>query len=75
MIANAVAERLKEKLNEPAPTRYTKPQAAKYLNISERYLEQLTHDKMIARCDSGCRKVLYDIIDLEHYRNTCRKVT
>ena len=38
-IADAVVERLERKAYTPEPQRFTREQAAKYLNVSERYLD------------------------------------
>jgi len=72
-IADAVVERLERKAYTPEPQRFTREQAAKYLNVSERYLDELTADGIIPRAQTEGRMVRYDKAVLDHYLETTRR--
>ena len=72
-LAKAVAAELRAMPYTPEPQRFTREQAAKYLNVSERYLDELTADGIIPRAQTEGRMVRYDKAVLDHYLLTTRK--
>lgn len=55
-IADAVVERLSRSAYTPEPRRFTREQAAKLLNVSERHLAELKRkiEEHNARCEQRC---------------------